>query len=169
MSFGYHSKFESRASYGGGLFSSADGFMSKTQQPLLPYQREYKTNGTGRDTYIAFNNGGFNQVQLHTKEDTGTFGGGKGSSKFFHRTSSKPTFKVTNYNLDGSGRDTYIKSNNGGFFPSASGLRRTFFDKLRTYEDRPDTGVYLERRKKKTVKLTSDGRIVPDEDIFLRS
>jgi len=40
--------------------------------------------------------------------EIGTFGMNKGSSKFFHRTSSKPTFKIANYNLDGTGRDTYI-------------------------------------------------------------
>jgi hypothetical protein len=71
----------------------------------------------------------------------GTFGGGKGKSKFFHRTSSKPTYKIVNYNLDGTGRDTYIKNSNGGFLPEkeTNGLRKTFFDKLRNYETRPST------------------------------
>jgi hypothetical protein len=40
--------------------------------------------------------------------EIGTFGGGKGSSKFYNRSSSKPTFKIVNYNLNGTGRDTYI-------------------------------------------------------------
>jgi len=99
--------------------------------------------------------------------EIGTFGGGKGSSKFFNRTSSKPTFKVVQYNQDGTGRDTYIKNSNGGFFPEreSSGLRKTFFDRLRSY-DRPSTAVYLEKRKKKTVKLASDGNVVPDKDHF---
>jgi hypothetical protein len=102
--------------------------------------------------------------------DTGTFGGGKGQSKFFNRTSSKPTFKIVNYNLDGTGRDTYIQSSNGGFFPEkeATGLRKSYFDKLRSYE-RPSTAQYLEKRSKKTVKLTSDGKVVPDQDIFMKT
>ena len=163
MSFGYSSKFKSRGNAGNSIFT--DNYMSRTQHAMLPYQRQYKTNGTGRDTYIAFDNGGFNTVCTVTKADEiGTFGGGKGSSKFFDRTSSKPTYKVANYNLDGTGRDTYIKSNNGGFYPSGTangGIRSSYFDNLRAY-DRPETGLYLEKRKKKTVKMTSDGRIVPD-------
>ena len=95
---------------------------------------------------------------------------GKGSSKFFHRTSSKPTNKIANYNLDGTGRDTYIKNSNGGFYPEkeTTGLKKTFFDKLRSYE-RPSTAQYLEKRKKRTVKLTSDGKLVADKDIFMNS
>jgi deoxyadenosine/deoxycytidine kinase len=75
-----------------------------------------------------------------------------------------------NYNLDGTGRDTYIQSSNGGFFPEkqTNGLRKTFFDKLRNY-DRPSTAQYLEKRFKKTVKLTSDGKVVPDQDIFMKT
>lgn len=140
MSFGYHTKIEGRSNHGN-FFSTSDNYVSRTQQPMLPYQRQYKTNGTGRDTYIAFDNGGFNTMyQPYKQAEIGTFGGGKGASKFFHRTSSKPTFKVVNYNLDGTGRDTYIKNSNGGFFPEkqTSGLRKTFFDKLRSYE-RPST------------------------------
>ena len=47
-------------------------------------------------------------------------------------------------------------------------MSKTFFDKFRTYE-RPSTAQYLEKRGKKTVKISSDGKIVPDKDIFLNS
>lgn len=105
--------------------------------------------------------------------EIGTFGGGKGSSKYFTRNSSKPTYKICQYNQDGTGRDTYIQSSNGGFFPEKEapigmGLKKTFFDQFRTY-DRPSTAQYLEKRGKKSVKLTSDGRVVPNKDIFLKS
>jgi len=146
MSFGYHSKGESRGTHTN-FFSSADTFVSRTGHAMLPYQRQYKTNGTGRDTYIAFDNGGFNAMyQPYKAAEIGTFGMQKGSSKFFNRTSSKPTLKIVNYNLDGTGRDTYIKNSNGGFFPErqTSGLRKTYFDKLRSYDNRPSTAQYLE-------------------------
>jgi hypothetical protein len=61
MSFGFRSKAEGRSGHGN-FFSTGDGYVSHTQQAMLPYQRQYKTNGTGRDTYIAFDNGGFNTM-----------------------------------------------------------------------------------------------------------
>lgn len=48
-------------------------------------------------------------------------------------------------------------------------MRKIFFDKLRTYENRPSTAQYLEKRKKKTLKVTSEGKIVLDQDIFLKT
>ena len=108
MSFGYNTRNEVRGSHGN-FFSTADTFMSRSQLPFLPYQRQYKTNGTGRDTYISVDNGGFNAIYSASKPaELGTFGGGLGSSKYFNKTSSKPTCKIVNYNQDGSGRDTYI-------------------------------------------------------------
>jgi hypothetical protein len=61
--------------------------------------------------------------------------------------------------------------NNGGFLPQkeAGALRNTFFDKFRHYENRPSTAQYLEKRGKKSVKLTSEGKIVMDRDIFLNT
>ncbi len=116
MSFGYRTTHESRANHG--AFCSPDNFLSRTGVAQLPYQRQYKTNGTGRDTYIGFDNGGFNVPYTPYKPaEIGTFGGGKGKSKFFNRTSSKPTYKIVNYPQDGTGRDTYVLFNNGGFLP----------------------------------------------------
>ena len=94
----------------------------------------YRSDGTGRDTYISMDNGGFNTMyQPYKPAEIGTFGGGKGSSKFFHRTSSKPTYKVVMYPQDGTGRDTYVAWSNGGFLPERefSGTRKQFFDKFR--------------------------------------
>jgi hypothetical protein len=79
-------------------------------------------------------NGGFNTMyQPYKPAEIGTFGGGKGFSKFFHRTSSKPTYKVVMYPQDGTGRDTYVAWSNGGFLPERefSGTRKQFFDKFR--------------------------------------
>ena len=105
--------------------------------------------------------------QPYKPAEIGTFGGGKGSSKFFHRTSSKPTYKVVMYPQDGTGRDTYVAWSNGGFLPERefSGTRKQFFDKFRQY-DRPSTALYLEKRGKKGVKMASDGKIVVDKDVF---
>ena len=75
----------------------------------------YNTNGSGRDQYIACNNGGFTSTHSNAGGiESGTFQklakrnidvqvGIKSPSKRFH------------YNLDGSGRDTYIFVDQGGF------------------------------------------------------
>lgn len=93
----------------------------------------------------------------------------KGSSKYFNKTSSKPTYKIVNYSQDGSGRDTYIQDSNGGFIlPKSESNSRNFFGSFRSYE-RPTTASYLEKRSKSLLKKTSDGNIVINKDIFLRS
>ena len=169
MSFGYRTTYEGRANHGGFF---GDKYLSRTGVAQLPYTRQYKTDGTGRDTYIGFDNGGFNIMYTPYKQaELGTFGGGKGKSKFYHRTSSKPTYKIVNYPQDGTGRDTYVLSNNGGFLPEREpgALRKNFFDKFRQYENRPSTQQYLEKRGKKSLKLTSEGKIVMDRDIFLNT
>lgn len=108
--------------------------------------------------------------QPYKPSEIGTFGGGKGSSKFYNRTSSKPTYKVVMYPQDGTGRDTYVAWSNGGFLPERefSGPRRNFFDKYRQY-DRSSTALYLESRGKKGVKLASTGKIVLDRDVLLNT
>jgi hypothetical protein len=108
--------------------------------------------------------------QPYKPAEIGTFGGGKGKSKFFDRTSSKPTYKVVMYPQDGTGRDTYVAWSNGGFLPERqfSGTRKNFFDNFRHYE-RPSTALYLEKRGKKGVKVASNGKIVADTDVLMNT
>ena len=74
----------------------------------------YNTDGTGRDSYVSMNNGGFtmtNSPSICAKPSTFTspirkrsIGGGVGSPG-----------RPVHYYQNGSGRDSYISSNHGGF------------------------------------------------------
>lgn len=77
----------------------------------------YQTNGGGRDTYIFNDAGGFN----HMKEPRSQFHPGTlllpdlAHKKFFEKQKQPYLHsKPIQYNDDGSGRDTYVKSTNGG-------------------------------------------------------
>ena len=41
---------------------SLGGDLNRTQMPVRDIGVQYKTNGTGRDTYIYTNNGGFSDI-----------------------------------------------------------------------------------------------------------
>lgn len=62
----------------------------------------YKVNGSGRDTYINYGNGGFYKTETLRTED---------SFVSLSRNPSLPTInsKFNLYHTDGTGRDTYIK------------------------------------------------------------
>ena len=78
----------------------------------------YNTDGTGRDTYVSFNSGGFTDMKTPAAaQQPGTFGqtmrvsaqhiargGGLGSPG-----------KTIHYQVNGTGRDSYIHANHGGF------------------------------------------------------
>ena len=72
----------------------------------------YHGNGGGRDSYIAFDNGGFNAMYEPTRfVDIGTtYVGSRNYSKFNMLSSSYMggKNKSVNYRSDGSGRDSYI-------------------------------------------------------------
>lgn len=81
------------------------GVMAKT-----PY---YRTDGTGRDTYIAYDNGGaFKPMdKLHSH------------GKILIRpksAASKSSMRSLHYNSDGSGRDSYIRISDGGLHASST-------------------------------------------------
>ena len=53
----------------------ANDNLSKTQQGMVPYTTSYYNNGSGRDSYIAYDNGGLYQRALPTiSGDSGKFG-----------------------------------------------------------------------------------------------
>jgi hypothetical protein len=87
----------------------------------------YPVNGTGRDSYIALNNGGlYRGYEPYPAADIGTFTTKK------RPQSSLATIeaKHVGYSTNGTGRDTYIlytftqhiitifSSGNGGYYPS---------------------------------------------------
>ena len=87
------------------------------------YRKQYQTDGTGRDTYIANNNGGFTSAHaVGSVNKPGTFyvAQSRPLSRQQKQFQTLPGRKMSDvcpvkYQLDGSGRDTYIYSNNGGF------------------------------------------------------
>lgn len=111
----------------------------------------YKQDGTGRDTYIYKNNGGFSIMnQGVTFPQPGTFLPKVNKSphagrKYAH---ANQMAKSPVYRVDGTGRDSYVQYRNGGFAQPSSqshnfDSRIQFRQALRSYEPDPD---YLKRR-----------------------
>ncbi|CDW85150.1 UNKNOWN [Stylonychia lemnae] len=149
--------------YGGG-----SDFLSKTQYGV-PFTTNYQINGTGRDSYIAVNNGGFYASYEPAKAaDLGSFLSNK--AKYAHNYNKQAPQKYVFYTTNGSGRDSYIVNNNGGFYPSqtVAAYRKQFFDQFRYYE-KPVTNAYLARRNQSTYKVTSEGKLVTNKDVFMES
>ena len=95
----------------------------------------YFGNGTGRDTYIYNNNGGFCPTSEPVRiEELGTF--------YFLRQRPRdfvPTIhsKGVAYINNGGGRDTYISNNAGGLrsLHRPAMFSKTFYNSLRQYPD----------------------------------
>ncbi|CDW73703.1 UNKNOWN [Stylonychia lemnae] len=84
-------------------------YASITPKPIF-----YKTNGTGRDTYIETNNGGLTQDKYLAKfPSIGTFG----QNNHLRIAERKPNLghRISLYRADGTGRDSYCFSSKGGF------------------------------------------------------
>jgi hypothetical protein len=76
------------------------------------YDIRYRSNGSGRDGYIHFNNGGMTAQYQPSK-------GQEPSGRFLPKISPNrgmgDVAKPVGYRSDGSGRDHYVTSSNGGF------------------------------------------------------
>lgn len=117
------------------------------------HDMRYKTNHGGRDSYIQDSNGGFtiSNVIVPSHQTTAMLP----SLHTARQTSVSPrgapavdTQRPIHYKGNGTGRDTYIQSNNGGFTTHLDGgvaadARIVFKKNLRSYE--PDA-TYLQRR-----------------------
>ena len=110
----------------------------------------YQPNGTGRDTYIYNDDGGFNKMkEPRSQFHPAGFLPGLDHSKYFQKEKhpyihSKPI----QYPQDGSGRDTYVKFTNGGL-SNTNVKHREFMQRfkadIRTYQKIP---FYLEKRNR---------------------
>ena len=86
----------------------------------------YPPDGTGRDRYVAYNNGGFfdkNKTSFNANQNnkqTGT----SFDTKIDYKYTISPSVKAPNfhYHGDGTGRDSYIISNGGGLFYDSRSL-----------------------------------------------
>ena len=77
------------------------------------HTRRYDMDGSGRDTYVSLNNGGFRAMHSPTKSHfkPGSFAYFSPPKKpFDHKPSVSPN-KVHHYQLSGSGRDYLIYKN----------------------------------------------------------
>ena len=95
----------------------------------------YNTDGTGRDTYIGSNNGGFSVMNQATKQPLGgSFGPTVGRRSYIFGGS--PTgAKPVHYPINGTGRDSYIFNNDGGLSNSyiTRNARDAYVGSLRSY------------------------------------
>ena len=93
----------------------------------------YLNGGTGRESYIAANNGGYSVSNGPTVfERGGSLNAGKGPKP---SAPSGGRAQVRYYRPDGRGRDTYISHDQGGFmFAKQVGNPKTFETGLRKYE-----------------------------------
>ena len=86
------------------------------------YDLKYRAQGTGRDSYIYDNNGGFTcpnlpeQKQIREKMESPH----RRSSISPKLASAIDTQRPLHYKGDGTGRDTYIQTTNGGFTGSGA-------------------------------------------------
>jgi len=71
----------------------------------------YATDGTGRDSYVALNNGGFTVSNLPTIQSKG---GNFGATTFKPARHEPISARPHHYHTNGTGRDSYIVTNHGG-------------------------------------------------------
>lgn len=79
--------------------------------------RIYNTDGTGRDTYVGFDNGGNTFIYQPSKgcyTRKGAFYAPASASYGYPKTGVQAT-KTVHYHADGTGRDTYIGCDQGGY------------------------------------------------------
>ena len=77
----------------------------------------YRQDGGGRDTFISFDNGGYYaSYQPDTHATTGPIHARRTQEENEKPLCSIPS-KHVGYFSNGTGRDSYIARNNGGFYP----------------------------------------------------
>ena len=91
---------------------------------VMPKTMNYATNGSGRDTYISWDNGGTFCPSL--KNPGHKRGMGRPASAI-----PQGNARSLHYTSDGSGRDSYIKRGDGGLHNYSTG--GSFVGTLRTY------------------------------------
>lgn len=106
-------------------------FYMQKKLDIIPKFANYRTDGTGRDTYINFNNGGHHQDNISFK-----YSSKRGLNIFNNGKPYNVISKLAIYRTDGSGRDQYIVKDCGGFFNS-TGNSHNFKDTFRQYDKKP--------------------------------
>lgn len=106
---------------------------------IIPKVTNYLVDGSGRDGYINFNNGG--NIPLSSGANWNKYSSKRGiinsTTKSYNIVS-----KVALYKSDGAGRDQYIVKDCGGFYREGPNIQKpitpyTFKTLLRSYERTP--------------------------------
>lgn len=131
-----------------------------------------KRDGSGRDCYVGTANGGNtlqysplargfadgNDPSNRFKFKVGAHGHIANPQAFFQNNSPVAPQKI-NYRQDGTGRDSYIFLDNGGFYPEKelAVFRQTFNEKLRTGQmsSKQTTYDYLLKRNRRMKSFLS--------------
>ena len=86
----------------------------------------YNTDGTGRDTYVSLNSGGFtvmNSPTRHPKSSSFSVGSSPPNMKRGGVSGSGGSpAKLIHYSNNGTGRDSYIAFKDGGFTQNYTGM-----------------------------------------------
>ena len=89
-----------------------DNQVTQTMVKPQNYKVHYHNNGTGRDSYIGVNSGGFNAPYVpYPGPPVGSF---QTQRKSFAAPMPQMHAKPLHYHSDGTGRDRYIGINEGG-------------------------------------------------------
>lgn len=80
----------------------------------------YNTDGTGRDTYVSKNSGGFTNMNqaasaMHGGNTGAQFPSGASAQHIARGGGQGSPGKTIHYHVNGTGRDSYIHCNQGGF------------------------------------------------------
>ncbi len=101
--------------------------------------RIYNTDGTGRDTYIGFNNGGNTAPFMATQAaKSGVF---RSPGPKYRQVQGGSPAKKLHYRVDGTGRDSYIHVTDGGFTSKYGNMndRDAYVASLRGYSTHQQT------------------------------
>lgn len=96
--------------------------------PVNPKFLFYRTEGTGRDTYISHNSGGILRSNTIVSSPI------RGRNRAMQAARTRQSPKSLHYHCNGTGRDVYIGNDDGGLHsPTAKGLNSSFVRTLRKY------------------------------------
>eukprot|EP01017_Pseudomicrothorax_dubius_P038528 TRINITY_DN5788_c0_g2_i2.p1 TRINITY_DN5788_c0_g2~~TRINITY_DN5788_c0_g2_i2.p1 ORF type:complete len:181 (-),score=22.49 TRINITY_DN5788_c0_g2_i2:110-652(-) len=127
---------------------------------ITPRLSVYKTNGSGRDTYISFDNAGVLQGSARMNTLLSSPKQTEKKTTLFPQLGGKmQKHYVVNYRRDGNGRDGYIKDYFDNVFggPSERSAYHSFVHKLREYDIGYSSARYITPRAKlQTQKLYTD-------------
>ena len=113
-------------------------YMTSAHPAISPKSQFYKSDGTGRDIYIAHNNGGLSASNLPVPE---LLVSSFRPKRFVSTPATSVSLKTVRYSSNGTGRDSYIARGSGGF-EATSGIyspKATFYLSLRSPAQRPAT------------------------------